>query len=59
MWHGSDILTRSKMLPRGTTYDFTKNYYYVIITLRRASTEFEPTVFGVGLTGRPIHINED
>lgn len=58
-WLGSAILTDSSQLPRGTTFDFTKNYYYVIITIRRNSTQLEPTVFGVGLTITPIRINQD
>lgn len=59
MWLGSDVTTVSNKLPRGMTFDFKKNYYYVIITLRRVSTQLEPTVFGVALTGRPVSINNE
>lgn len=58
-WFGSDVLTRSAQLPTGTKFDFTKNYYYVIITVKRSSIQFEPTVFGVAITDRRIHINEE
>lgn len=49
-WVESPIQTDSGLVPIGTRFDFTKNYYYVIITIRRNSTQLEPTVFGVGLT---------
>ncbi len=51
-------ITISSQAFSGQTLDFVNNYYYVIITLSRQTTAFNPIVYGVGLTEHPIRIEE-
>lgn len=56
--HPSIPLTISSGAFSGQSLDFVNNYYYVIITLSRQTTAFNPFVYGVGLTEHPIRIEE-